>query len=105
MSILLKPYSDFIIIEPVLEDRVTKMGLEIPDNADKSKPRVGRVVDIGPNVTYCSVDDLVVFSPYTGETLFLQTSAVDNKEYKIIREDALIAQYISRSEANNEGDA
>ena len=72
---------------------MTEMGLEIPDNADKQKPRVGKVLEIGPDVTYCKQGEYVVFSPFTGERVFLQTSPVAAMEYHVIREDALIALY------------
>lgn len=102
MPIRIKPYSDFIILDPVEESRVTEMGLDIPDNADKMKPRVGKVIEVGPAVLCCKVDDVVVFSPFTGERLGLQVSPIDYKEYHIIREDALIGEYISFTDIDNE---
>lgn len=93
MAVKLTPFSDFIIIKPLEEAKVTKMGLEIPDNAGKEKPRIGIVREVGPDVTFCKVGDTILYSPYSGETIFLQTSPVDNEELKVIREDALISLY------------
>lgn len=99
MSIKLTPFSDFIIIEPVEEAKVTEMGLEIPDNAGKDKPRVGKVMEIGPDVTFVEKGDTIIYSPYSGETLFLQVDPVTNKELKCVREDALISLYTDTNEA------
>lgn len=77
------------------------MGLEIPDNASKDKPRVGKVLYIGPEVTYCQVGDHVLFSPYTGERVGMQLSAVEHREYHVIREDALISLYEEYEEKLN----
>ena len=100
MSFQLKPFSDFLILKPIEEDRVTAMGLEIPDNAGKDKPRVGEVIAVGEDVTYCQIGDKVVYSPFTGETLVLQANAVDATELKVLREDALIALYIDTPPAD-----
>ena len=93
MAVKLTPFSDFLILDPVEEDKITEMGLEIPDNSDKQKPRVGKVLHIGPDVTYCKVGDTVLFSPFTGERVGLQVSAVEHREYHVVREDALISLY------------
>ena len=90
----IKPFSDFIVLLPLEESTMTATGLHIPDNAGKDKPRVGKVLAIGVDVTYCKVGDTVVFSPFTGERLGLQVSPVEYVEYHIVREDALIGEYI-----------
>lgn len=93
MSIKLTPFTDFLILEPVEEAKVTEMGLEIPDNAGKDKPRIGKVLHIGPDVSFCKEGDMVLFSPYTGETVTLQRSPTETVDLKVVREDALIALY------------
>jgi len=101
MAVKLTPFSDFLILDPVEESRLTEMGLEIPDNATKDKPRVGKVLFIGPDVTYCEVGALVLFSPFTGERLGIQVSPVEHREYHVIREDALISLYEEYEEKAN----
>lgn len=93
MAVVLDPFSDFLILDPVEEHTITDLGLYIPDNAGRDKPRVGTVISCGPDVTFCKPGDMVVFSPFTGERLGLQVTALQHKEYHVVREDALIALY------------
>lgn len=105
MPVTLEPFGDFIILEPVEESALTEMGLIIPDNEAKQKPKVGIVKAVGPDVTRCEEGHKVVFSPFTGEKLGMQVSPTDYREYHVLREDALIARYQETPDAETTKEA
>lgn len=89
---MLKPLSNYVLIEPVEVSNKTKSGLYIPDEA-REKPKQGTVVAIGDGLTTSdgitlpmrvSIGDVVLFPLYSGAEIKL-----DDKKYLLIRESDL----------------
>jgi len=91
----IKPLSDHILIEPVLESEKTKTGIFLPDTASKEKSEEGKVVAVGPGrrtdegkviEMSIKVGDKVLFSKYGPNEI-----KVGGKEYLIAKEEDILA--------------
>lgn len=91
----IKPLSNHVFIEPVQEDKITKTGIILPDNAEKEKPIKGRVVAIGSGKRNergeimpmsVKVGDLVLFKKYGPDEL-----EIDGKKYLVGNEEDILA--------------
>lgn len=91
----LQPTNDYILVEPIKEDEVTKGGIVIPETAREEKSMRGKVVSVGPGKvndkgerTPVSVKEgqKVVFKKYSPDEV-----KIDEKEYYFIREDDILA--------------
>jgi len=94
MAMNVKPLGDRILVEPVEEKETKKGGIIIPDTA-KEKPTEAVVVALGTGKTddegkkvpfEVKPGDRVLISKYGGTEIKL-----DNKEYKILNSDDLLA--------------
>ena len=94
MAVKLKPLHDKIVIAKPEEEKTTKSGIILPDNA-KEKPQTGKVVAVGAGKTLdngtkvpleIKVGDTVYYSKYSGTEI-----KVDEKEYIIIAEGDVLA--------------
>ncbi len=94
MAMNVKPLGDRVLVEPVEEKEVKKGGIIIPDTA-KEKPTeaviialgTGKTDDDGKKVPFeVKKGDRVLISKYGGTEIKL-----DNKEYKILNSDDLLA--------------
>ncbi len=94
MAMNLKPLGDRVLVEPVEEKETKKGGIIIPDTA-KEKPTEGVVRALGTGKTdddgkkipfEVKVGDRVLVSKYGGTEVKL-----DNKEYKILNSDDILA--------------
>lgn len=92
---MLKPLSDHIIIEPLVEEAVTKSGIVLPDTVEKEKPQKGKVIAVGSGrinekgekiALEVKVGDIVLFSKYSPSEV-----KIDNKEYLVVKEDDILA--------------
>lgn len=90
----IRPLRDRVLVEPVEEAETMKGGIIIPDTA-KEKPQEGKVIAVGPGKTdkdgkvvamEVKKGDKVLMPKYGGTEVKL-----DNKEYKIISEDDIVA--------------
>ncbi len=89
----IRPLQDRIMVQPILEKDVRKVGIIIPDSA-KEKPIEGRVKAVGagklgddgkrvkPDV---KVGDKVLYSKYAGTEL-----KIDGDDYLLMREDDIL---------------
>jgi chaperonin GroES len=91
----IKPLSDHILIEPVVQNEKTKTGIFLPDTASKEKSEEGKVVATGPGrktddgkviELSVKVGDKVIFSKYGPNEI-----KVGDKEYLIAKEDDILA--------------
>jgi len=89
-----RPLDDRILVMPIEESEKTTGGIVLPDTA-KEKPIKGRVEAVGPGKLLDSGDraplavkvgDVVLFGKYGGSEI-----KVEGKEYKILREDDVLA--------------
>ncbi|MFL2634303.1 MAG: co-chaperone GroES [Dehalococcoidia bacterium] len=91
MSDKLSPLSDYVVLEPILEEEVSVSGLVIPDSA-KEKSQEGKVIAVGPGKTNDSgtiekVDlksgDVVIYQKFAG---------TEWEEYIIVRASDILAR-------------
>ncbi|MCX6813966.1 MAG: co-chaperone GroES [Candidatus Azambacteria bacterium] len=89
-KISIKPLGDRIVVAPVKETQKTKSGIILPETADKEKPAQGKVMAIGAGEKIkksgIKKGDEVVFEKYAGTEF-----KIDNVEYKILKEDEVLA--------------
>ncbi len=91
----LKPLRDYVVIEPVKAEELTKSGIVLPDTADKEKPEQGKVIAVGSGKVTDSgqkiapqvkAGDKVLFTKYGPNEV-----KVDKKEYLICKEEDILA--------------
>lgn len=91
----LKPLSNRVFIEPLVEDKTTKSGIVIPDTAEKEKPMKGKILAVGPGKINekgervpmsARVGDLVLFKKYGPDEI-----EIDGKKYLVGDEDDILA--------------
>lgn len=91
----LKPIGSRLIIEPVIENEVSKGGIILPDTADKEKPIQGKVIAIGLGKTLSNgqrevidlkVGDKILFEKYGSEEY-----KVEEKEFLVVDYDRVVA--------------
>ncbi|MDR1113750.1 MAG: co-chaperone GroES [Candidatus Margulisbacteria bacterium] len=94
MAVKLKPLHDKIVIEKPEEEKATKSGIILPDNA-KEKPQTGKVIAVGGGKVLdngtklpleIKVGDTVYYSKYSGTEI-----KIEEKEYIIIAENDVLA--------------
>lgn len=92
----IKPLDDRVVIEVLEAEEKTAGGIVLPDTA-KEKPQKGKVVAMGPGKLLDNGDranfsvkknDLVLFGKYSGQDI-----TVEGKEFKIMRENELLARF------------
>lgn len=89
----LKPLSDHIVIESVVEEK-KKGGIILPETVEKERSEKGRVVAVGPGKfkdgkrmpLEVKKGDIVLFTKYSPNEV-----KVDGKEYLIIKEEDILA--------------
>ncbi|MBD3362996.1 co-chaperone GroES [Candidatus Dojkabacteria bacterium] len=91
----IKPIGGNILVEPVTEEKTTSAGIVLPDTVDKEKPQKGKVVALGTGrigedgkkISFnVKVGDKVIFKKYSPDEI-----EIDDKEYLIMDEDAILA--------------
>ncbi len=90
-----KPLSNHLFIEPLAQEKATKSGIVLPDNAEKEKPMVGVVVAVGPGKKNengelmpmsVKVGDKILFKKYGPDEI-----EVESKKYLVGDEDDVLA--------------
>lgn len=90
------PLSDYILVEPIEEENKTKVGIIIPETAEKEKPQKGKVIATGSGridkngkriPLEVKKGDIVIFKKYAPDEV-----KVNNKEYLVIKEEDIIAK-------------
>ncbi|RMH89052.1 co-chaperone GroES [Lysobacter pythonis] len=90
----IKPLYDRIVVKPIEAEELSAGGIVIPDNA-KEKPTKGEVVAVGAGKALdngqtrpmqVKVGDKVIYGQYSGSAY-----KHDGIEYKIVREDDILA--------------
>lgn len=91
----LQPLSNHIFLEPMVEDKLTKSGIVLPETAEKEKPIKGRVVAVGSGKfndrgermpMSVKVGDTVLFKKYGPDEV-----EIDGKKYLVGDEDDILA--------------
>ena len=90
-----KPLSNHVFLEPLEEEKTTKSGIVLPDNAEKEKPMKGTVLAVGPGKVQdngtvrpvaVNVGDKVLFKKYGPDEI-----EIDGKKYLVGDEDDILA--------------
>jgi len=90
-----QPLSNHLFIEPLEEEKVTKSGILLPENAEKERPIRGKVLAIGSGkITEkgeripmsVKVGDIVLFKKYGPDEIELE-----GKKYLVGDEDDVLA--------------
>jgi len=91
----LKPLSNHLLIEPLVEDKTTKSGIVLPDTAEKERPIKGKVLAAGPGKMgedgklmpmSVKVGDMVLFKKYGPDEI-----EMDGKKYLVGEESDILA--------------
>jgi chaperonin GroES len=90
----IKPLSNRVIIEPVSEDKKTKSGIVLPENASGEKPMMGKVVAVGPGKHVdgklvpmsVKIGDSVIYKKYGPDEI-----DIESKKYLIADEEDILA--------------
>lgn len=75
-----RPVFDFILVDPIADENVTKEGIILPTDA-MEKPTKGRIVAVGKDVTAFSEGQVIVHGKYAGSLITLGEHV-----YKIMRQ-------------------
>lgn len=90
-----KPLSDYILVEPIRQEEITKGGVLIPETAREDRAIRGKVIAVGPGKLNdkgeripVSVKEgqIIIFKKYAPDEI-----KIDDKEYYFIREDDIMA--------------
>lgn len=90
-----KPLSDYVLVEPIKQEEITKGGVLIPETAREDRAIRGKVIAVGPGKLNekgeripLSVKEgqIVIFKKYAPDEI-----KIDDKEYYFIREDDIMA--------------
>ncbi len=91
----LKPLGDHVVVEPVIDQEVTKSGIILPDTVDKEKSQQGKVVAVGVGklmddgsraTMEVKVGDVVVYKSYSSDEF-----KIEDKKYLIVSASDVIA--------------
>jgi chaperonin GroES len=90
-----KPLSDYVLVEPIKQEEITKGGVLIPETAREDRAIRGKVIAVGPGKLNdkgeripLSIKEgqIVIFKKYAPDEI-----KIDDKEYYFIREDDIMA--------------
>lgn len=87
---MLQPLGDRVLIEPQVQEEVTKSGIVLPDTVEKNKKEEGKVLAIGDGEKIkalgLAVGDVVLFGKYSGDDV-----EYDDKDLKFLKHDDVLA--------------
>ena len=85
MSAPLYPLGDFVVATQEEAETKTASGLYLPDKAQE-KPKIAKVVAVGPKAKQLKVGDRIVFKTYSTTEI-----KVDTTEYVLVKEEDVLA--------------
>lgn len=90
----LKPLNDYVLIEPIKEEEITKGGIVIPETAREERAIKGKVIAVGPGKLN-EKGERVSMTVKEGQTVIFKKYApdevkIDEKEYYFVREDDIL---------------
>ncbi|MCS7200580.1 MAG: co-chaperone GroES [Patescibacteria group bacterium] len=90
-----KPLNDYLLVEPIKEDEITKGGIVIPETAREERPIKGKVVAVGPG-KFNEDGERIPMTVKIGQTIIFKKYApdevkIEDKEYYFVREDDVLA--------------
>ena len=92
---MLKPLSNFVVIEIQDPPKQTYGGIMLPDTArDKPAPQRGKVVSVGPGKWNAHGTELVPMVLKAGQTVYVRWGGTDIErdkvKYRIVHEDDVL---------------
>ncbi len=89
------PLHDYVLIEPLKQEEVTKGGIVIPETARDERAVKGRVIAVGPGKLN-DKGELIKPSVQEGQIVLFKKYApdeikIDNQEYYFVRVDDILA--------------
>lgn len=88
---LVKAVNDKIVVELVMEEKVTPGGIYIPVNADKDPQSYGIVLSVGEEVKNVKPGDLIIFHKNGGMAIMIDRKIMkvltDREVYAVIEEE------------------
>lgn len=94
MSTKLSPLFDNIIVVAETQEEVRASGIVLPDTASKDRPKMGKVVAVGPDCKAVKKDDTVAFKTYSPTEFSMKNNKGDEQEYLILKEEDLLAKVV-----------
>ena len=91
----LRPLGDRLIVKAAAKEEVTKLGIILPETADKERPEQGEVIAVGPGRLLdngsrapmsVAVGNKVVFKKYSPDEV-----KIGGEEYLVIAESDVMA--------------
>jgi len=91
----LKPLSNHLFIEAIVEEKKSKGGIVLPETVEKEKPMKGTIIAVGPGkmndrgeifAMAVKVGDVVLFKKYGPDEI-----EIDGKKYLVGDEDDILA--------------
>jgi len=82
---MLNPLSDRVVAVQIEAQSKTASGIYLPDKAQE-KPKVAKVVAVGPDVKTIKKNDQIVYEEFAGTTV-----KVDGEEFVIVKEEKVLA--------------
>jgi chaperonin GroES len=91
----IKPMNDYLLIEPLKENEITKGGIVIPETAREERAIKGKVIAVGPGKLN-EKGERIPLTIKEGQTVIFKKYApdeikIDDKEYYFVREDDILA--------------
>lgn len=91
----IKPLHDYVLVEPIKQEEVTKGGIIIPETAREERAVKGKIIAVGPGKIN-EKGEKVPMSVKEGQIVLFKKYApdeikIDDKEYYFIREDDIMA--------------
>ena len=91
----IKPISDHVLIEAIVQEEKTKTGILLPETVEKERPEQGKIISVGPG-RKTSAGKIVPMEVKAGnKVLFTKYGPneikVDGKEYLIAKEEDILA--------------
>lgn len=85
------PAQDFMLVEPVGGETLSKSGLIIQQGSSGAVPTMGKVLRAGPNAPY-KVDAILLFRRYSVDEIIIRDAAGEKKLSWVQTED-VISEY------------
>jgi len=85
MSVNIHPMTDYVVAQAEDAPTKTASGLYLPEKATE-KPKVAKVVAVGPNARQVKVGDRILYKGYSPTEV-----KVDGVEYLLIKEEDVLA--------------
>lgn len=91
----LKPLSNRLFIEPMTQEKSTKSGIVLPENMEKEKPIIGKVIATGPGKRN-DKGELIPMSVKVGDKILFKKYGpdeveMDGNKYLVGDEDDVLA--------------